>query len=75
MTYLTKDQAVDRLVHIPRDDLIELCYYAHKDQYGVKGRHLLDYSVPDLVSWYIVHYDWNEKGQYWESIQPFEDVA
>lgn len=73
MTILTKDTAVDKLMHIPQENLAELCYYSHKDQYGIKGIHLLDKSVPELVSWYITHYTFNEQYQCWETIIPFEE--
>ncbi len=73
MTILTKDQAIDALVHYPQQYLSELCYNAHKDQYGYKGRHLLDKSIPELVSWYITHYTFNEHCQRWETIIPFEE--
>ncbi len=72
MTILTKDTAVDRLMHIPQEKLAEMCYYMHKDQHGIKGHHLLEKSVPDLVSWIITHYSFNEKDQSWETIIPFE---
>ena len=70
---LTKDQAIDKLVHMNQSNLAELVYYSHKDQYGIKGHHLLDNSVPELVSWYISHYTFNETFQYWETIIPFQE--
>ena len=70
---LTKDQAIDKLVHMNQSNLAELVYYSHKDQYGIKGHHLLDKSVPELVSWYITHYTFNETNQYWETIIPFQE--
>jgi len=70
---LTKDQATDKLVHLGQKDLAELVYYSYKDQYGIKGHHLLSKSVPELVSWYITHYTFNEDIQCWETIIPFEE--
>ena len=70
---LTKDQVVDKLMHSNVDSLREMCYYAHKDHYGIKGHHLLNYSVPELVSWWISHYDWNENHQYWDTLIPFDN--
>ena len=70
---LTKDQAIDKLVHMNQSNLAELVYYAHKDQYGIKGHSLLNKTVPELVSWYISHYTFNENFQCWETIIPFED--
>ena len=73
MTILTKDTAVDKLMHSSQVDIAEMCYYMHKDQYGSKGHHLLKKSVPELVSWIINHYSFNEKDQCWETIIPFEE--
>ena len=70
---LTKDQAIDKLVHMNQSNLAELVYYSHKDQYGIKGHHLLNYSVAELVSWWISHYDWDEKNQYWNTLIPFDN--
>jgi hypothetical protein len=70
---LTKDQAIDKLMHIPKEDLYELCYESHKDQYGISGTHMYQYTVPELVSWYIIHYIWNEQKQCFESAVPFEE--
>jgi hypothetical protein len=70
---LTKDQAIDKLVHLGQKDLAELVYYAHKDQYGIKDHKHLSKSVPELVSWYITHYTFNETFQCWETIIPFEE--
>lgn len=69
----TKHTAIDSMMHMPRTDLAELCYEAHKDQYGISGHHLLSKPVPELVSWYISHYTFNEDNQWWESTIPFGD--
>ena len=68
----TKDTAIDKLVHMSHQVLYELCYYAHKDQYGYKGLHMATYSRAELVSWYLTHYNFNEKTQQWYSILPLE---
>lgn len=68
----TKDTALDKLVHMPHQDLYELCYHAHKNQYDYKGHHLARYSRAELVNWYISHYDFNEKTQQWYSKLPLE---
>ena len=36
---ITSDSMVDRLMHIPQEELAEMCCAAHEDQYGFKGRH------------------------------------
>lgn len=63
----TKDQAVDRMMHSNVDSLRETCYYAHKDHYGIKGHHMMNYTVAQLVSWWLSHYDWNEERQCWDT--------
>lgn len=70
---ITTDSMVDRLMHIPQEELAEMCCAAHEDQYGFKGRHLLRHTVPELVSWWVSHYFWNEETQCWESVSPVED--
>lgn len=70
---LDKDQVVDKLMHSDIDILREMCYFSYKDQYGTKGQHLLKYTVSQLISWWISHYDWNEKDQVWETIFPFDN--
>ena len=69
---LTKDQAVDRLMHSDRDSLAERAYYSHKDFYGTKGHHMMNYTKEELVSWILSHFDWNEDQQIWENKVPFE---
>jgi hypothetical protein len=63
---ITKDQAVDKLMHSDVDSFRETCYYAYKDQHGIKGHHLLNWPVAELVSWWITYYEWNEACQMWE---------
>lgn len=70
---MNKDHAVDKLMHSDRNGLAETCCGMHKDQYGVKGRHMTNWTVAQLVSWIVSHYDWNEKGQYWQSNVPFDN--
>jgi hypothetical protein len=74
MATMTRDTAIDRLMHIPQAKLYEICFYGHKDQYGTKGYHMSKYTVPELVSWFILHYNFNEAAQTWETIIPFEPL-
>jgi hypothetical protein len=73
MKSLTKDQVVDRMMHYSQRDLYEQCQESHKDFYGVRGRHMFDWPIPELVSWWISLYEWNGIGQYWEPIGGFSD--
>jgi cob(I)alamin adenosyltransferase len=70
---LTSDQAVDRLMHCTQEDLYDMCYEAHKDQYGTKGKYMHQYTVSELVNWWICHYQWNEQHQYWDTKLPFDN--
>ena len=72
---MTKDQVIDKLVHKSHQELYELCFFAHKDQYSYKGHHMATYTRAELVSWYIAHYYFNEKTQRWVSKQPFCEDA
>ena len=75
MKNLTKDEAVDRLVHRSHQDLYELCYYSHKDQYNYKGHHMANQSRAELASWYVSHYSFDEVWQCWTSILPLNEVV
>jgi hypothetical protein len=66
-------EALAKLYTADRDGLYEMVYDAHKDQYGVKGRHMHDADKEQLINWWIQHYTWNEEGQYWDSRIPFDD--
>lgn len=57
-----------------KDALYEMCYDAHKDQYGTKGRNLFHYTKMELINWWISHYQWNEPKQMWESMVPFDNT-
>ena len=70
---ITSDQALDRLMHASRENMFEMCCDAHKDQYGVKGRHFSTYNKLELVNWFVSHYQWDEEGQYWNTIVPFDE--
>lgn len=70
---LDKDAAVDRLMSCDQETLAETAYYMYEDQYGSKGRHLLKYTVPEIVSWILSHYEWSYEAQCWETKIPFDD--
>jgi hypothetical protein len=70
-TWMSADEAADRLMCMSHDDLREIVWDAYKDQYNVRPRHMSNYTHAELVSWYLSHYDWNEGEQFWQSIVPF----
>ena len=70
-TMLSVHQATDKLMHMKHDELHQLVHDSYKDQYNCRPKRLSEYSVPELVSWYISHYKWNESDQMWESVVPF----
>jgi hypothetical protein len=67
-------EALAKLYTADRDGLYEMVYDAHKDQYGIKGRHMHGYDKEQLINWWIQHYTWNEEGQYWNSRIPFDEL-
>lgn len=70
---LTYDQVVDKMMtSFSQVELYDMCQEAHKDQYGTRGRHMANYTIGELVSWWISHYRWNGLAQVWESITAFE---
>lgn len=72
---ITSDSMVDRLMHIPQEELAEMCCEAHKDQYGFKGRHLLRHTVPELVSWWVINFFWDEVSQEWRKYSSLNAAA
>jgi hypothetical protein len=70
---VNKDQAINKLMTVPQVVLAEQVYYMHKDQYGAKGHHVMKYSVPELVSWILSHYEWNDEHQIWNTKFPLDD--
>lgn len=71
---MNKDQVVDKLMTVPQRELAVAVYNMHKDQYGAGGHHVLRYSVPELVSWILAHYEWSEKDEQWLSKTPLDDI-
>ena len=72
---LTYDQVVDKMMtSYSQAELFEICSESHKDQYGVRGRHMAEYSIAELVNWWICHYKWNQARQFWESITSFDEI-
>lgn len=67
-------EALAKLHTASREDLYEMCYDAHKDQYGVKGRHMHGYHKDQLIDWWIRHYAWNDEEQHWASCIPFDEL-
>lgn len=65
----TLDNVIDEMMtsnEAQRLDLADSLCESHKDFYGCKGRHLLNYSVAELVSWMLAHFDWDMPNQRWE---------
>lgn len=64
-------EAMAKLETCPRDGLVEWVYESHKDFYGVKGRHMFDWSREDLLEWVKSHFVWDNDRQYWRNAVPF----
>jgi hypothetical protein len=73
MTVLTKDTAANKLMHIQHQELIDLCQHMHIDQYGCKNSNMTNMSVPELLSWIFVHYEFDADKQALKTIIPFEE--
>jgi hypothetical protein len=69
---MNKDEAISALMHSCKDDMYEIVFSAYKDQYGTRPREMYKLTLPELVSWYISHYRWDEVSQTWETIIPFD---
>jgi hypothetical protein len=70
---VNKDQAINKLMTVPQVELAEKVYYMYKDQYGANGHHVMKYSVPELVSWILYHYEWNDEHQIWNTKFPLDN--
>jgi len=67
--------AVDQLMHLPNDELYSMCYDAHKDFYGVKGRWMYGMSNVEMLDWFLVHFRYDEIRDCWVNTEPFQDEA
>lgn len=74
MAMLNADQAVDNLmVAYKLETLRDLVYNCYKDQYGALGYHVMGYEKPELVSWVLNHYYWDEPTQKWTTKFPLNE--
>lgn len=72
---MTLDDAVNKLVYKSHQDMYELCRKSHKEIYGIYGDQTLGrYRRRELVNWYILHNQWNEKTQRWQK-NKLKDIA
>ena len=67
--------AVDRLMHLPNDELLGMCMESHKDFYGIKGRWMQGMANSELVSWWLDHFHFAEGLEMWINIEPFVDES
>lgn len=58
MASKSRTEAVTTLHTTPQEELFSLCCEAHKDFYGFKGRYMHDWSVEELVGWFLAHFQW-----------------
>jgi hypothetical protein len=64
-------EAFAKLDSFDRSDLYDWCYEGHKDFYGVKGRHMNEWSRSELIAWIKAHYLWDCDAQGWRNAVPF----
>lgn len=63
----TKDQAVDCLMHARKSFLAGWVYTGYEVLYDrYPETEFYSWSIPELVSWIISHYDFDEKHQGWK---------
>jgi hypothetical protein len=62
---LTAAEAETNLRNMSQRELYETCQESHKDVYGVRGRHMVNYTVDQLVNRWLGVYEWDRAGQYW----------
>lgn len=61
----TAAEAEADLRSLSQQDLWKICQESHKDFYGVRGQHMINCTVDQLVVWWLNHYQWDTVGQYW----------
>ena len=66
MTLDTRDTAVDAMMHLKKETLQSLIGSASRELYGHVPSAIDFMTVPELVSWWIWHYEFNETSQEWE---------
>jgi len=69
----SKHAAIDKLVHMPQGQLLDVCYEAHKDHYGIKGRFMTSWSKTNLINWWLEHYTWDDRNMAWDCEFPEEE--
>lgn len=72
-----KDAAVDELMHMDINQLRAMIVYMSVSIYDELPRALDAMSVPDLVSWWLIHLDYNDEKQAWEPVvnQELDEIA
>lgn len=70
---MNSTEALARLESAPIDSLAEWAYESHKDFYGVKGRHMSNWTHAELLSWIKSHFEWDDERQAWTNSVPFCD--
>jgi hypothetical protein len=69
---MNKDQAVDQLMYADQRALASATALMYEEQYDGEPDFLFNYTVPQLVSWILYHYDWDLDAQCWTSIVPHD---
>ena len=73
MANLNHLEAFALVISSSRENLYETCQEAYKDFYGIRGRHMWQWSKEDLIQWWQDHYFWDADEQYWRNAVPFQD--
>lgn len=63
--HLTKDTAVDKMMYCDRVSLRKLVQDEYQKIYGFRNLSFYKLTVPELVSWILYHYDFDETSQEW----------
>ena len=66
MTHNTRDTAVDAMMQLKKETLQSIVCSASQELYGHVPSATDFMTVPELVSWWIWHYEFNETTQEWE---------
>jgi len=64
--FMTSADVQEILRSNSRSVLYELCQDSFKDLYGIPSQHMVNYTVDQLVDWWLGVYEWNAVEQCWD---------
>jgi hypothetical protein len=70
-TLMAEFQAKNVLSSFSLAELKNLVYINHEDFYGQRGDWVMDANKEELLSWWHIHYTWDERYFCWVQVPEF----